>query len=39
VAKRSAGLLVYRRRGSGLEIFLVHTGGPCLLVALRYHED
>jgi len=26
--KRSAGLLVYRRRSSGLEVFLVHPGGP-----------
>jgi predicted NUDIX family NTP pyrophosphohydrolase len=24
----SAGLLLYRRRGSGLEVFLVHPGGP-----------
>lgn len=28
MAKRSAGLLLYRRRNSGLEIFLVHPGGP-----------
>jgi predicted NUDIX family NTP pyrophosphohydrolase len=28
VQKRSAGLLMYRRRGSGLEVFLVHPGGP-----------
>ncbi len=27
--KVSAGLLVYRMRGSGLEVFLVHPGGPC----------
>jgi predicted NUDIX family NTP pyrophosphohydrolase len=26
--KQSAGLLVYRRRSSGLEVFLVHPGGP-----------
>jgi len=26
--KRSAGLLMYRRRNSGLEVFLVHPGGP-----------
>jgi predicted NUDIX family NTP pyrophosphohydrolase len=26
--KRSAGLLVYRRRESALEVFLVHPGGP-----------
>lgn len=26
--KQSAGLLVYRVRGSGLEVFLVHPGGP-----------
>jgi predicted NUDIX family NTP pyrophosphohydrolase len=26
--KRSAGLLMYRRRGSGFEVFLVHPGGP-----------
>lgn len=24
----SAGLLLYRRRGQGLEVFLVHPGGP-----------
>jgi predicted NUDIX family NTP pyrophosphohydrolase len=28
VPKRSAGLLVYRRRESGVEVFLVHPGGP-----------
>jgi predicted NUDIX family NTP pyrophosphohydrolase len=28
VAKRSAGLLPYRKRGSSLEVFLVHPGGP-----------
>ncbi len=27
MAKRSAGLLMYRR-GNGLEVFLVHPGGP-----------
>jgi predicted NUDIX family NTP pyrophosphohydrolase len=27
-AKRSAGLLLYRRRAGGLEVFLVHPGGP-----------
>ena len=27
-ARRSAGLLVYRRRAGVLEIFLVHPGGP-----------
>ena len=26
--KRSAGLLVYRRAGAGLEVLLVHPGGP-----------
>ena len=26
--KQSAGLLVYRHRGSMLEVFLVHPGGP-----------
>ncbi len=26
--KQSAGLLVYRRRGNVLEVFLVHPGGP-----------
>jgi predicted NUDIX family NTP pyrophosphohydrolase len=26
--KRSAGLLVYRRTGAGLEVLLVHPGGP-----------
>jgi len=28
MAKRSAGLLMYRRRRSVLEVFLVHMGGP-----------
>jgi predicted NUDIX family NTP pyrophosphohydrolase len=28
MAKKSAGLLMYRRRQSGLEVFLVHPGGP-----------
>jgi predicted NUDIX family NTP pyrophosphohydrolase len=28
VAKLSAGLLLYRRRGGALEVFLVHPGGP-----------
>lgn len=28
MAKRSAGLIVYRRRGDGVEVFLVHPGGP-----------
>jgi len=28
MSKRSAGLLMYRRRGSALEVFLVHPGGP-----------
>ena len=28
MAKESAGLLLYRRRGGGLELFLVHPGGP-----------
>jgi predicted NUDIX family NTP pyrophosphohydrolase len=28
VAKRSAGLLLYRRGESGVEVFLVHPGGP-----------
>lgn len=26
--RRSAGLLLYRRRGDGLELLLVHPGGP-----------
>jgi len=26
--KRSAGILLYRRSSSGLEVFLVHPGGP-----------
>ena len=26
--RRSAGLLLYRRRGGALEVFLVHPGGP-----------
>jgi predicted NUDIX family NTP pyrophosphohydrolase len=26
--KRSAGLLMYRRRDRGVEVFLVHPGGP-----------
>jgi len=26
--KKSAGILVYRKRASGIEIFLVHPGGP-----------
>lgn len=26
--KRSAGLLMYRNRSEGLEVFLVHPGGP-----------
>src|SRR5215475_7381190 len=28
MAKRSAGLLMYRRQNSGLEVLLVHPGGP-----------
>jgi predicted NUDIX family NTP pyrophosphohydrolase len=28
MAKQSAGLLVYRRRGGQVEVFLVHPGGP-----------
>ena len=28
VARTSAGLLLYRRRGGRLEVFLVHPGGP-----------
>jgi predicted NUDIX family NTP pyrophosphohydrolase len=28
MAKLSAGILLYRRRGSGLELLLVHPGGP-----------
>jgi predicted NUDIX family NTP pyrophosphohydrolase len=28
MAKISAGLLLYRRRGNALEVFLVHPGGP-----------
>ena len=26
--RRSAGVLLYRRRGRGVEVFLVHPGGP-----------
>jgi predicted NUDIX family NTP pyrophosphohydrolase len=26
--KRSAGLILYRRRNDGIEVFLVHPGGP-----------
>jgi predicted NUDIX family NTP pyrophosphohydrolase len=28
MAKRSAGILLYRRRGGALEVFLAHPGGP-----------
>lgn len=28
MAKQSAGLLVYRKQDRGLEVFLVHPGGP-----------
>jgi len=28
MAKVSAGILMYRRRGGALEVFLVHPGGP-----------
>ena len=28
MTKRSAGILLYRRRGSSLEVLLVHPGGP-----------
>jgi predicted NUDIX family NTP pyrophosphohydrolase len=28
MAKRSAGILMYRRSGGGLELLLVHPGGP-----------
>lgn len=28
MAKQSAGLLLYRRRGNELQVFLVHPGGP-----------
>ena len=28
MAKKSAGILMYRQQGSGLEVFLVHPGGP-----------
>ena len=28
MAKISAGILLYRRRGNALEVFLVHPGGP-----------
>lgn len=28
MAKESAGLLLYRRRGEAIEVFLVHPGGP-----------
>jgi predicted NUDIX family NTP pyrophosphohydrolase len=27
-ARRSAGILLYRRRGGALQVFLVHPGGP-----------
>ena len=28
MAKRSAGVLIYRRSTTGIEVFLVHPGGP-----------
>src|SRR5689334_11936299 len=28
VPKRSAGLLMYRRSSSGIEVFIAHPGGP-----------
>jgi predicted NUDIX family NTP pyrophosphohydrolase len=28
MAKRSAGILIYRRGTAGIEVFLVHPGGP-----------
>jgi predicted NUDIX family NTP pyrophosphohydrolase len=28
MAQRSAGVLLYRRRGRGIEVLLVHPGGP-----------
>jgi predicted NUDIX family NTP pyrophosphohydrolase len=28
MARRSAGILLYRRRGGGVEVLLVHPGGP-----------
>ncbi|WP_447979391.1 NUDIX domain-containing protein [Candidatus Nitrospira bockiana] len=28
MGKQSAGLLIYRRRGGRLEVFLIHPGGP-----------
>ena len=28
MAKESAGILLYRQRGSALEVFLIHPGGP-----------
>ena len=28
MTKRSAGILLYRRTGSGPEVFLIHPGGP-----------
>src|SRR5215468_11603861 len=28
MAKRSAGVLIYRRGAAGIEVFLVHPGGP-----------
>jgi predicted NUDIX family NTP pyrophosphohydrolase len=28
VAKRSSGILIYRRRGNALEVLLAHPGGP-----------
>jgi predicted NUDIX family NTP pyrophosphohydrolase len=30
MAKQSAGILLYRRRGGEPEVFLVHPGGPFL---------
>jgi|SRR6185503_2273773 len=28
MAKQSAGILLYRKTGSGIQVFLVHPGGP-----------
>lgn len=28
MTRRSAGILLYRRRGDGVEVFLAHPGGP-----------
>ena len=41
MAKESAGLLMFRRRGKTLEVFLVHPGGPFWAkkdLALKIHD-